>query len=44
MWKTREKIKQGLPIPENAKIEIQGNTLKYVSRGGLEIRKGNEPF
>lgn len=36
--------KAGTSIPENAKIEIKGNTLKYVSRGRLEIRKGNEPF
>ena len=25
--------------PNDAKIEIRGNTLKYVSRGGLKLEK-----
>ena len=36
--------KAGTSIPENAKIEIKGNTLKYVSRGGLKLEKAMEEF
>lgn len=36
--------KAGTAIPENAKIEIKGNTLKYVSRGGLKLEKAMNPF
>ena len=31
--------KAGTNIPEDAVIEIKGNTLKYVSRGGLKLEK-----
>ena len=30
--------------PENAEIEIRGNTLRYVSRGGLKLEKALEVF
>ena len=36
--------KAGTSIPENAKIEIKGNTLKYVSRGGLKLEKAMEQW
>ena len=29
--------KPGTAVPNDAKIEIRGNTLKYVSRGGLKL-------
>lgn len=31
--------KAGSSFDENARIEIKGNTLKYVSRGGLKLEK-----
>ena len=31
--------KPGTAVPNDAKIEIRGNTLKYVSRGGLKLEK-----
>lgn len=31
--------KAGTPIAEDAKIEIHGKTLRYVSRGGLKLEK-----
>ena len=34
--------KPGAAVPNDAKIEIRGNTLKYVSRGGLKLEKAME--
>ena len=31
--------KAGLSVPSDAKIEVRGDTLKYVSRGGLKLEK-----
>lgn len=31
--------KAGAPVAEDAAIEIRGNTLRYVSRGGLKLEK-----
>ena len=31
--------KAGSTFPEEAQIEVRGNTLKYVSRGGLKLEK-----
>ena len=31
--------KAGSMFPDTAKIEVRGNTLKYVSRGGLKLEK-----
>jgi len=31
--------KPGTPVDPDAEIEIRGNTLKYVSRGGLKLEK-----
>lgn len=36
--------KPGTAIPNDAKIEIRGNTLKYVSRGGLKLEKAMAEF
>lgn len=31
--------KAGAPVAEDAKIEVRGKTLRYVSRGGLKLEK-----
>jgi hemolysin TlyA family protein len=36
--------KAGEKIPENAEIEVRGNTLQYVSRGGLKLEKAISSF
>lgn len=36
--------KAGSMFPEEAKIEVRGNTLKYVSRGGLKLEKAMSHF
>lgn len=36
--------KPGTEFDENTEIEIKGNTLKYVSRGGLKLEKAMEKF
>ena len=36
--------KAGTTFPENVNIEIKGNTLKYVSRGGLKREKAMNEF
>ena len=36
--------KAGSMFKEEAKIEVRGNTLKYVSRGGLKLEKAMEVF
>lgn len=36
--------KAGSNFPEEAVIEVRGNTLKYVSRGGLKLEKAMENF
>lgn len=36
--------KAGSTFDENAKIEVRGSTLKYVSRGGLKLEKAMENF
>ena len=36
--------KAGASFPEDCVIEIRGNTLKYVSRGGLKLEKAMERF
>ena len=34
--------KPGNTFPEDAKIELHGQTLKYVSRGGLKLEKAGK--
>ncbi|MBQ9200458.1 MAG: TlyA family RNA methyltransferase [Lachnospiraceae bacterium] len=36
--------KAGTLFPENVSIEVRGNTLKYVSRGGLKLEKAMKSF
>ena len=36
--------KAGSTFPDDGKIEIHGNTLKYVSRGGLKLEKAMTHF
>lgn len=36
--------KPGTPVADEAKIEMRGNTLRYVSRGGLKLEKAMETF
>ncbi len=36
--------KAGSTFNEDVKIEVKGNTLKYVSRGGLKLEKAMENF
>lgn len=36
--------KVGTDIPEGAQIELRGETLKYVSRGGLKLEKAMSVF
>ncbi len=36
--------KAGSTYPEDVNLEVRGNTLKYVSRGGLKLEKAVEAF
>ena len=36
--------KSGQTFDENVNIEVRGNTLKYVSRGGLKLEKAIKYF
>lgn len=36
--------KCGISYDENVKIEVRGNTQKYVSRGGLKLEKAIDNF
>ena len=36
--------KPGTPVAEDAQIEVRGNALKYVSRGGLKLEKAMAEF
>ena len=36
--------KAGTLVKEDAVIEVKGNTLRYVSRGGLKLEKAMEDF
>ena len=36
--------KAGTPVEENAPIEVKGQTLAYVSRGGLKLEKALKVF
>lgn len=45
VWVNGQKVdKAGAPTLEEAPIEIRGNTLRYVSRGGLKLEKLMETF
>ncbi|MBP3485859.1 MAG: TlyA family RNA methyltransferase, partial [Oscillospiraceae bacterium] len=36
--------KPGTAVPNDAEIEVRGNVLKYVSRGGLKLEKAMATF
>ena len=36
--------KAGTTFAETAKLEVRGNTLRYVSRGGLKLEKAMTHF
>ena len=36
--------KPGTAVPNEAAIEVRGNALKYVSRGGLKLEKAMASF
>ena len=36
--------KAGLSVPSDTEIEVRGETLKYVSRGGLKLEKAMQEF
>lgn len=40
----QKETKAGSMFPEDAVIEVRGETLKYVSRGGLKLEKAMECF
>ncbi|MGI6072814.1 MAG: TlyA family RNA methyltransferase [Lachnospiraceae bacterium] len=40
----QKELKAGTMFPEDAAIEIRGDTLKYVSRGGLKLEKALSVF
>lgn len=43
-WDGKRMDKAGASVPEDANLEIHGQTLKYVSRGGLKLEKAMETF
>ena len=43
-WDGKRLDKAGASVPEDANIEIHGQTLKYVSRGGLKLEKAMAQF
>lgn len=40
----RKADKAGMPVEETAEIEVRGQTLAYVSRGGLKLEKAMKTF
>ncbi|MDY3013825.1 MAG: TlyA family RNA methyltransferase [Evtepia sp.] len=43
-WEGKRMDKAGASVPENAQLEIHGQTLRYVSRGGLKLEKAMQTF
>ena len=43
-WEGRRMDKAGASVPEEANLEIRGQALRYVSRGGLKLEKAMETF
>ena len=40
----RKVDKAGFPVGEQAKVEVRGKTMPYVSRGGLKLEKAMQSF
>lgn len=43
-WEGRRMDKAGASVPADAQLEVRGQTLRYVSRGGLKLEKALECF
>lgn len=43
-WADKRMDKAGAAVPEDAQLEIRGQTLRYVSRGGLKLEKAMSSF
>ena len=43
-WADKRMDKAGASVPEDAQLEIRGQTLRYVSRGGLKLEKAMSSF
>lgn len=43
-WEGKRMDKAGSPIPAGANVEIRGETMRYVSRGGRKLEKAMETF
>ena len=43
-WEGRRMDKAGASVPEDANLEIRGQALRYVSRGGLKLEKAMKNF
>lgn len=43
-WEGKRMDKAGAAVPEEAKLEVRGQTLRYVSRGGLKLEKAMATF
>lgn len=43
-WDGKRMDKAGAAVPEEANLEIRGQTLRYVSRGGLKLEKAMSAF
>ena len=44
MWMVRKKTRPDTTFADTVSIEVRGNTLKYVSRGGLKLEKAMSHF
>ena len=40
----QKETKPGTPIPDDAKVELRGEAVPYVSRGGLKLEKALKVF
>ncbi len=43
-WDGKRMDKAGASVPETAQLEVRGQTLRYVSRGGLKLEKAMQTF
>ena len=43
-WEGRRMDKAGASVPADAQLEVRGQTLRYVSRGGLKLEKAMGAF
>jgi 23S rRNA (cytidine1920-2'-O)/16S rRNA (cytidine1409-2'-O)-methyltransferase len=43
-WQGKRMDKAGASVPEDAQLEVRGQTLRYVSRGGLKLEKAMATF